>query len=293
MASVKHRVEYIFTRVFFGLINMLSDKMADSFGKFLGRSACKFLPSRKKIALENLHHAFKDSKTESEYNDIVAKTFESIAQTMIDLARSKRMSELQLSNKVHCPDLSAFDNALKNGKGAVIATAHYGNWELAGAWIADLGYPLDIIIKVQSNPLVDAYILSLRQNFEYGIIQIRNTTLRKVLQSLKQNRFIILAADQHDPSGSLVLDFFGRKASIAKGPATFARKQNCPIIPIVMRRKDFDDYEVITTNGIYPNFDLDEKEDIIRMTKEYLNFLENVITRFPEQWMWTHRRWKL
>ena len=293
MASIKHQIEYIFTRLFFGLIIMMSDKTADSFGKFLGRLGGKLLPKRREIALENLHHAFKETKTETEYNEIVVKTFESIGQTMIDLARSKRLSQLKLSNKVNCPDLSAFDIALKNGRGGVITTAHYGNWELAGAWVADLGYPLDIIIKVQSNPLVDKYVVSLRSNFDYGIIQIRNTTLRKVLQSLKQNRFIILAADQHDPSGSLVLDFFGRKASIAKGPATFARKQNCPIIPIVMRRKGFDDYEVITTEGIYPSFELDEKEDIIRMTKEYLSFLEDVITKYPEQWMWTHRRWKL
>ncbi len=293
MASIKHHIEYLATKFGFGLVNCMSPKMADSFGRFLGRLFSRVLPKRKQIALDNLRIAFKDSKTDAEYEAIAIKSFENIGQTFIDMARFNKISLSKLKEDVTCSDLSPLEKAQNEKKGGIIATAHFGHWEMAGGWVHAVGFPLDIVVKIQSNRLVDELIAQLRQNLKFGQIQMKISTLREIMTSLKNNRFVVLAADQHDPSESLILEFFGKKASVAKGPAVFAKKQNCPIIPAVMRRVGFEEYEVHIADGIYPSDTLDEQADIERMTKEYLAFLECIITKYPDQWMWTHRRWKL
>ncbi len=293
MATVKHRFEYWAAKFGFGIANLMSAKSANTFGKYLGRLFSRIIPVRKKIAIDNLRHAFKDSKTDSEYEKIAIESFENIGQTFIELARFSKISHSRLKAMVTCSDLSAFQKAHDEQKGAILVTSHFGNWEMAAAWVVAMGYEIDCVVKVQSNNLIDNLITQLRKRLQIGIIPVKTSTLRDILKSLKNNKFVGIVADQHDPSGNLILDFFGREASVAKGPAAFAKKQNCPIIPAVMRRISFETFEIITAPGIYPSDSVDEDEDIIRMTKEYLLFFENVIRKYPGQWMWTHRRWKI
>ncbi len=293
MATVKHRLEYWAAVFGFSIANLLSAKSANSFGKFLGKFFSRILPKRKIIAIDNLRHAFKDSKTDEEYEKIAIESFENIGQTFIELARFKKISHSNLQSMVSCSDLSAFQKAHDEQNGAIIVTSHFGNWEMAAAWVVAMGYDIDCVVKVQSNHLVDNLITQLRKRLQIGIIPVKTSTLRDILKSLKNNKFVAIVADQHDPSGNLILNFFGREASVAKGPAAFAKKQNCPIIPAVMRRVEFDTFEIITAPGIYPSDSVDENEDMIRMTKKYLLFFEDVIRKYPGQWMWTHRRWKI
>jgi len=293
MATVKHRIEYWATKFGFGLVNMMSAKTANSFGKFLGSAFGRLLPKRKEIAVDNLRHAFKDTKTDLEYDKIAGEVFENIGQAFFELARFKKITHADLNSMITCKDVSPFQKAQDEQKGAVVVTAHFGSWELTGGWVVANGFQLDVVAKVQKNHLIDELINQLRKNLQIGVIPVKTSTLRNIIKTLRNKRFVGIVADQHDPSGNLVLDFFGRKAAVAKGPAVFAKKQNCPILPMVMRRIEYNKYEVITSPGIYPSSTIDENEDIIRMTKEYLAFFEDVIRKYPGQWMWTHRRWKL
>ncbi len=252
MATVKHRIEYWATRLGFGLANILSAKSANSFGKFLGTTFSRLLPKRKKIAIDNLRQAFKETKTDLEYNEIATQVFENIGQTFLELARFNKITHANLKEMVTCKDTSAFQKAQDEQKGAILVTSHFGNWELSAGWVVAMGYDIDVVAKVQTNPLVDDLITKLRTNLQIKVIPVKTSTLRSILKSLKNKRFVGIVADQHDPSGNLILDFFNRKASVAKGPASFAKKQNCPIIPMVMRRIAYNKYEVITSEGIYP-----------------------------------------
>jgi len=293
MATVKHKIEYWATKFGFGIANLMSSETANSFGKFLGRLFSKLIPKRKLIAIENLKHAFKDAYSDDEYDKIATEAFENIGQTFIELARFKKISHDKIKKMISCENISVLQKVSDENKGAIIVTSHFGNWEMAGAWVVAMGHSFDVVVKIQSNPLVDTLINQLRENLHIGIIPVKVSTLRDIIKALRLNHFIGIAADQHDPSGNLVLDFFGRKASVAKGPAVFAKKQGCPIIPAVMRRVEHDKFEIIVSDPIYPSDSSDDNDDIVRMTKEYLIFFENVISKYPGQWMWTHRRWKI
>jgi KDO2-lipid IV(A) lauroyltransferase len=88
------------------------------------------------------------------------------------------------------------------------------------------------------------------------------------------------------------MDFFGRPASIARGPALFAIRCGCPVIPLLLRRERHDRHVLIAGELIYPPKSGDEEADVRSMTARYVKFIEENIRRYPDQWLWTHNRWK-
>ena len=293
MAKISHTFEYLLARGGISFANLLSAKSADSFGRGLGNLFHLLLPKRQQIAYDNLQKAFGDELPEDEKRLITKKVFQSIGQTYIELARFQKIGQEAISEIIVHDGMENFHKAKKEGNGAIVLTSHFGNWEIGAAWVASEGFEIDVLVKVQSNPLVDKLVTNLREQTGINVIPVHQSTLRDIVKALRQNRFVAIAADQHDPSGNLILDFFGRKASIARGPASFAKKHNCPILPVMSKRESYLKHRIIAHSPIYPSSDLDVEEDIKRMTIEYLKFFEDVIRQYPEQWMWTHRRWKI
>lgn len=182
------------------------------------------------------------------------------------------------------------EKALSMGRGAILATAHFGNWEAARI-LPLKGIPLSVITKKQRNTLFDNYTNAIRQHSGVHIIDMKRG-LRDIIADLKENRLVAILADQNAGSRGMVLDFLGYPASHWKGVAKLSLRYKIPIVPgFVVRSEDdslcFEFSEMI----YYP--DLEDKEEnyphllsqIIRVTEEYIH-------RYPDQWFWVHKRWK-
>lgn len=293
MAKLSHRFEYLFAKSAVSFVNLLSEKSAHSFGKSLGSLFHKLLAGRREIALDNLEQAFPNRYSVDEKEQIVKEVFQNIALTFTELAHFRNSHFKELLELFEPAGVANFQQAKIEGKGAVLVTSHFGSWELGAGWVVASGFELGVVARVQSNYLVDNLITSLRENVGLSVIHAKKSTLREIVKILKENKFVGFVADQHDASESLLMDFFGRKASVARGPAAFARKQNCPILPFMGLRLGVNRHRIIAGKPIYPEINLSEDTDVIRMTREYLDFFENVISDNPGQWMWTHRRWKV
>lgn len=293
MAKLKHRLEYLLAKVIIAISRSLDDEKADKFGSILGKLYGKLIPSRRKIAIDNLNLALDIIIPANELNPLVDRIFENIGRTFVEQARLTKAASMRLKNIIAYNGIDYVTDTLQKGRGGVVVTAHFGNWEMQAAYTTECGYPLDVIAKVQHNPLFDRLINDIREQMNVNVIPVRSSTLRDVFKSLKENRLVGIVADQHDPSQNLIMNFLGRPASVAKGPAVFAMKQKCPILPILMRRVKYDQHILISHPPIYPNESGDDEQDIIDMTRKYLNFFEEMIKKYPDQWMWTHRRWKV
>jgi KDO2-lipid IV(A) lauroyltransferase len=151
---------------------------------------------------------------------------------------------------------------------------------------------MDFLIGTQHNAKVDDLLVGFRKAMGVGVIRL-STSARSVFKALKQNRVTGLVADQHASSGGVVTEFFGRPAATPRGPALFAIRANCPLLPMLIRRERYDRHVVIKGEPIYPPHSGDEEADIRQMTTAYTKFFEKSIRQYPDQWLWTHRRWKL
>ncbi|MFQ6008832.1 MAG: lysophospholipid acyltransferase family protein [Candidatus Zixiibacteriota bacterium] len=292
MAKLSHNIEYVFALIGVKLVHLLSPRMADAFGARLGSVAHLLLPSRRRIARDNLRRAMGETLTEDEIHDIVKRVFQNIGRTLVEFARFGKIRPEGARRIIIGEGLEYLQKVHDEGKGAVVLTAHFGNWELLGSWIAAVGYPVDFLVGTQHNQKIDNLFNNFRREMGVGIIPLK-TSIRGVFKSLKANRIAAIVADQHAHSGGVTIDFFGRKAATPKGPAAFAVRANCPMIPFLMRRERYDRHVIEAGQPIYPPNSGDDEKDIEAMTIAYTKFFEEGIRKYPDQWMWTHRRWKL
>jgi len=259
----------------------------------LGKIAHAVLTSRRRVALDNLRRAFKNEKSEDEIAAITKNVFINIARSTIEITRFPLLGKEGVLKLV--PEHSGseyFEQVKKEGRGCVMVTGHMGNWELVGSWVCALGYPISFLVGRQHNPYVHDAIVRYRKSTGVGVITAGLQT-RQVIKLLKKNEFVAMVSDQHSTSGATVVDFFGRRTATHTGAAAFAVKLNIPIISGYIIREKYNRHRAVIEEPIYPPNSGNREKDILWMTQTYTDRLERAIRKYPDQWMWTHRRWKI
>ena len=292
MTKISHGLEYAAVLVLTKMAQLLPGRVADGMAIILGNLASLILISRREIALNNLRRAFGDEKSEKEYKQIVRKVFVNIARTLIEFTRQPVLKKDLILKMIDADGLKYLEQIKLEGKGAMLVAGHFGNWELFGGWVAAMGHPVDFLVGQQHNKKVDELMVSFRRALGVGIIPI-GVASRHVIKSLRANRMVAVVNDQHSATGAVVVRFFGRPAASHKGPAAFAIKLDCPMLTGILRRQGYNRHHAVIFPPIYPPHSGDEEKDICIMTQKFTDYLEQSIRQYPEQWMWTHRRWKL
>jgi KDO2-lipid IV(A) lauroyltransferase len=291
--TISHGLEYAAFWILTRLVQSLPARAADRLAVALGDLAHTVLTSRRRIALGNLKRAFKDGKSDAELAAITKKVFRNMARATIEFARLPVLSHQKILDMV--PEYSGVESIEKGqreGRGIMFISGHFGSWELLGAWLFARGFPADFLVGQQHNPYVDRMFNHFRRSSGVSTIPV-GVAARHVLKSLKSGRIVCLLSDQHSATGGTVVRFFDRPAATPKGPAAFAVKVGCPIILGLLVREKDNRHRAVLSPPIYPPGTGDTEKDITEMTQAYTSRLEEMIRRYPEQWMWTHRRWKL
>lgn len=291
MAKLSHRLEYAAVFVFAAIANLLSARMADALGSALGSLFHFFWGSRKKVAFENIRKSdigqnFSRVETEA----LVKRVFQNTGRTLMEVSRLRQLGQNGARKIVELGSLQHLAKARSEGNGCIVLTAHFGNWELLGGMATTLGFKVHFLIASQHNLLVNNFLINLRKEMGVGIISLEQSA-REVFKVLNANGIVAIVADQHAPSG-IKLNFLGREAMVPRGPALFSIRKNAPVCSYLIRRERFDRHIVIAGPMIYPPDSGDEEADIRYITEKYTSFFEDGIRQWPDQWLWTHRRWK-
>ncbi|UCD64650.1 MAG: lysophospholipid acyltransferase family protein [Candidatus Zixiibacteriota bacterium] len=290
---MRHSFEYVLVLGAVTVANLLGARSADMFAAFVGGLGFHVWRSRRRVALDNLKQAFGERYSDRQRKAIAKDVFRNLGRTMVELARFRRLDHEAALKSLVVEGREHLEKAHRAGHGGVAITAHFGNWELLGGWVAMEGYPINVLAYPQHNRRVNDLVNGLRRRLGMEVIPVDGANVRRVFKSLRANQFIGIVADQHAPAQNLVLEFFGRKAAVAKGPALFAIRCGCPVLPYMMRRESHNRHVIMAGEPIYPPDGADEDTAVREMTRAYLGFFESVIAEYPGQWMWTHRRWKV
>ena len=181
--------------------------------------------------------------------------------------------------------------ALAQGKGAIIATSHSGNWELMGGALALAGLPIVGVAKRQSAAGMDRFINEYRALV--GMHVTYRSSVREMFRMIDQGWIIGLLSDQ-DPSrrDGVVVDFFGQETNAFTGAAAIARRCEVPICPVFMHRRADGHHELTIEEPLYVEKTDDRAADVLRVTQEISAHIEAWIRRYPSEWFWLHDRWK-
>ncbi len=192
---------------------------------------------------------------------------------------------------VSCKGFEHLESAAQRKKGVIALTAHFGNWELLGAYVVHRGIPLRVVGTALQDPRIDALLVSTRNRAGYTNIA-RGKDTKEILRALQKGEALGMLIDQDTKVAGVFVDFFGIPAYTPTGPAVLASKYEVPIVPIFMWLKEDLTYQL----ECFPPLELsrtdDAAHDIEVNTRKCSEAYEKIIRQHPEQWAWMHKRWK-
>jgi KDO2-lipid IV(A) lauroyltransferase len=289
--KIVHIIEYAAFEIVVFLVRLLPFSFAQRLGKRLGRFMLSPIGYRKEVTLSNLRRAFPE-KAEVEIAAIARGAYENLGISLLEFAWYPKMSREQLKDLVHFDRPEVLRNAFDKGKGLVILTAHFGNWELLGqSMVLNFGFGVSGIAKTQANPLVDRRINEWRSLVGNRVIPME-TSLREILKALRNGEAVGLVADQAAPKENVPIEFFGTMVPTHQGPSALSLRTGSPIVSVFSVRRPDGSYDAIVQE--VPSEDLkgDTEENVNELTRRHVKITEHIIRQHPDHWLWQHKRWK-
>lgn len=289
-SPARRRLEYGLARALERAVSTLPEGMADAFGRRLGGTIYR-LGVRRGVVMDNLRLAFPEL-SERERTWLAHASYQHLGREAAAMLRLSRLDPAAVVERTVTRGWEEMEEALSEGRGVMLVTGHYGNWEIAAAAVAARGIPISAIVRRQGNRMVDARLDETRRRLGIETILQKEAPL-KVPRALRKNGVVGIVADQDARRSGVFVPFFGTPASTHRGPALFAVRFGAPVFACVARRLPGPGvrYEVsgtrvpVTRTG-------DLEADIQTLTAELARRLEGSIREAPEQYFWFHRRWK-
>ncbi|NLO74572.1 MAG: lysophospholipid acyltransferase family protein [candidate division WS1 bacterium] len=248
-------------------------------------------PSRQRGAAENMRRVFGERYTNRQYRALAAEVTRGVCRTMMELLKLPYLSRERVVRLVSLEGSEHVTAALARGQGVILLTGHYGNWELMGARMCDEGWPLTVIARDSEESFTAEMINAARRS--HGVEVLEREDLRAMLRCLRANRILGVLPDQHAAFGGLIVDFLGRPAATAVGPATLALRTGAAIVPGFCVRQPDGTFHVRFFPALEVTRSGDRGENVRAITLACNEILGREIRAHPEQWLWLHRRWKV
>jgi len=282
---------YYLARVGAFLVRLLPATPGLAIAAMAGRTAYFILPKYRRIAVENLTFAFGRELTPAGIRKIARRVFENLGKNAFELVHFPDLNKDNIDGKVAIENRVYLDDALAKGRGVIVVSAHFGNWELMPAMLKMKGYVGAVVGRRIYFDRYDKFLNDLGRLHGVEIIY-RDESVRKILKVLKANGIVGIVADQDvDSVEGIFVDFFGRSAYTPMGPAALAKASGAALMPAFMVRQNgrhalvFEEpIELVDTGR--------GEEDVRENTRRWSSVVESYVRRYPEQWVWMHRRWK-
>jgi len=259
-------------------------------GASLGRLLYRLDGRHREVALKNLSAAFPEHD-ERWHDDVARRSFAQAGRTIMELLWSPNLTTLaDPTTVVRFESLDNLRQALAGGKGAIVATAHAGNWEITGIAAAHYGIPLISLARTLDDDALDARLTALRTRTGQRVLHKQNA-LRPTLRALRAGNAVALLTDQNTLRREAVfVPYFGRLAATTPAAAQLHLRTGAPILN-AFSIPEQGGYRVI----IEPPMAIPENSpnDLVRaITAAVTARTEHYVRAHPEAWLWMHDRWR-
>jgi len=279
----------------------LIERLGYGFAKVLGRAprawtepiawtlaAPLFVAYRRDVALANLTRAFPDWSP-ARRRGVAFASYRQMTRTLLEFLQMDRYGDDEIAERVEAGNLESLDRAMGDGRGVVVLTGHLGNWEWIPRRVAAAGHRPAVVYMELHNPALSARMKTLRGS---RATLIAADEIRAALRWLRGGGLLGILMDQEPfPEDAVVAPFFGGPVLTHAGPLRLARLSGAAVFTVFARRVGPRRYRIR-----FDPFPLSESTEPERAlaedAAEYNARLEAAIRAAPEQWLWTHRRWK-
>lgn len=274
------------------LISRIPLPLGRLMGKMLGRLILLFPASRTEVSLQNIKNRLGPSLGPEGAKGLNREMILHFARMIFEVPHILNMNQGNLNTYVILENEENLQKALKKGKGAFILTGHLGNWEFMAAALSLRFGRLSIVARPFDFRPLDRVMHRLRSRFGAEVIP-KQKAMRRLLTTIKQKRIVGILLDQNvDWYAGVFVKFLGEWACTNKGLALLALKTGAPVIPTFSVRHGDGRYRIVFEEELRLIRTGDKQKDVEENTALFTRVIESYIKRYPEQWLWFHKRWK-
>ncbi|MBN1558839.1 lysophospholipid acyltransferase family protein [candidate division KSB1 bacterium] len=290
MNEWKNRIEYAALLIVTRIVQSLAPATAVRLGRLVGAVVYHCIPIRRAVVLANLGKAM-PALTQKQRRTIARNTYIMFGRNFFEFLRTPVRSSEEIAERVLMHNLDVLRDSCRSGRGTLLMSGHFGNWEVMACAIVAAGFPLVVIARRQRNILVDRMINAFRQSAGIETVPL-GMGVREFLRALRQNKLVALLADQDAHNDGVFVDYFNIPSATAAGPALLALKTGAQLIFSTCIQRQDGKYEAFFEK--IPTDDLSgtSEENVRIVTQRHAAKLEEKVRRWPDHWFWMHRRWK-
>jgi Kdo2-lipid IVA lauroyltransferase/acyltransferase len=290
--KLRERLEYALVWPWVKFLGMLPRPLARAVGISFGLTIYFVHGRLRRVGLRNLALAYPQMSAR-ERRRIVRGEFISLGRQLAEVCLFPRYTRENVSRVVVYEGFENFERAYARGKGVLFLTGHIGAWELSAFAHSLHGHPLSIVMRSLDNPYVDGLLQRYRTMHGNRTVD-KDDFVRGLLSAMRNGETVGILVDTNmTPPQGVFVDFFGIPACTASGLARIALRTDAAVVPgftvwDAQLRKyvlHFDPAVELIRTG-------DNEADIIANTAKFTRVIEDVVRRYPDQWLWVHRRWK-
>lgn len=260
-------------------------------GEALGSMVYYLDRKHRKVALSNLAIALGPQLSITEQKKTAKASFKHFGRAFIDILKTRHRSLDKTRKLLSVEGREYLDKALRKGRGALLFSAHYGNWELAPACITQLG-KLHVVARSLDNRFLEKELIRIRKHLGAEIIY-KQLAVKPILRQLKSKAMVAILIDQNVLRHQAVfVDFFSQPAATTPSLATFFLKTKAPLIPVFCYPISKGKYHLKIGPPLKIDLSGDDKEDVLKITQLCTKIIQDQIEENPNFWFWFHNRWK-
>ena len=283
-------VEFWLARAVLGFFRVLPLGAGAALARIIARWGFWF-PKLRRTGERNLELAFPNLSA-GERRRLLRGAFENLGRLLAMFSRFPNRGDV-LKSLIECEGLEHLQAAKQQQRGVILFTGHLGAWELSSFGLSLFGYPLSFLVRQIDNPKIEAIVDRARRSRGNRTID-KTSAAREMLQVLRDGGTLGILVDLNTlDREAIFVDFFGRPASTTFIVAKLALRTGAEVLPVFapwdQERKRI---KLIIDEPLRIERTGDEDEDVRRLTREYTRVVEDYVRRYPDQWLWIHRRWK-
>jgi len=250
-----------------------------------------FYPRIRRDGHKNIEYAFGNTINKKEKKKILWNATKNMFLVAFEFPHIPAMAENKYEGIAYYKGVEYIDGYLKKKQGALFISAHLGNWEMMASLMCSYGYPVAEIVREFDNPKLNEIINSIRTNAKIKTIP-KDSSANEIIHLIKNGWFVGLLIDQSPRDNGVPAKFFDKPCWATIGPAYIYARTKAPVHPVSMIRNSngtllleiLPPLEMVNTGNL--------QHDILENTQICQKAIENIVRKYPEQWLWFHRRWK-
>jgi KDO2-lipid IV(A) lauroyltransferase len=288
--TFQHRLEHAAVRAVVGAVRLLPMQLVLGVGRLLGLAFYLVDGAHRRLAMSNLTAAF-PLRSRSECRTIARGMFSHFGRLLMVLLKFSTMKPERMLAQVEFEGEERVAAAHAHQKGVLLFTGHFGFWEINALVHALEMQPMAVLARPLDNPLLHDLLESLRRSTGNSVIY-RRGALRRVLRALSENQAVAILIDQHiQTSDAVYVDFFNRPAATTSALAALALRTGAPVVPVFALPLPGGRFRMVYEHPVDPP-GADNPDAVREFTQRCTDVLEMYVRRYPDLWLWMHRRWR-